>query len=150
MLAVVDAREMKARTHILHIPIQHLDVRELERRFELLEELVADAAAPYGTQRVVGRKWNLRQPFHGFLGPRGEVWRGFLELDAFHDQVHCPLVDKVVYDSRNTWRIWRIRLLCIVEDKFLSCTLGLEIPPDAILHEVFRPDVYAGSVVSIL
>ena len=36
------------------------------------------------------------------------------------------------------------------EDKFLSCTLGLEIPPDAILHEVFRPDVYAGSVVSIL
>ena len=31
----------------------------LERRFELLEELVADAAAPYGTQHVVGRKWNL-------------------------------------------------------------------------------------------
>ena len=35
------------------------------------------------------------------------------------------------------------------EDKFLSCPLGLEIPPRAILHEVIRPDVYAGSVVSI-
>ena len=71
------------------------------------------------------------------------------ELDAFHDQVHGPLVDKVVYDSGNTWRIWHIRLLCMGEDKFLCCPLGLEIPPRAILHEVIHPDVYAGSVVSI-
>ena len=105
MLAVVDAREMQARTHVLHIPIQHLDVRELKRHFELFEELVAGVAAPYGTQCVVGRKWNLRQPFHGFLDPRSKVWRGFLELDVFHDQVHCPLVDKVVNDSGNTWCI---------------------------------------------
>ena len=55
-----DAREMQARTHVIYIPMQHLEVRELERSFELLEELVADVAAPYGTQRVVGRKWNLR------------------------------------------------------------------------------------------
>jgi hypothetical protein len=69
---------------------------------------------------------------------------------VFHDQVHGPLVDKVVYDFGNTWCIWRLRLLCIGEDIFLSCELGLKIPLGTILHEVIRPDVYAGSVVSIL
>jgi hypothetical protein len=49
MLAVVDARENKARTHCFHIPIQLLDVQEIERRFGVLEEPVADAAGTYGT-----------------------------------------------------------------------------------------------------
>jgi hypothetical protein len=97
MLAVVDARENKAWTHSLHILIENSEVQEIERRDELLEEPMADTAAPYGTQRGVGRKWNLGQPFHGFFDFR-EVWRRFLERDAFHDQVHGPLVDKVVYD----------------------------------------------------
>ena len=35
----------------------------------------------------------------------------------------------------------------MVEDEFLSCELGLKIPPGAKLHEVIRPDIYAGTVV---
>jgi hypothetical protein len=49
MLVVVDARENKAWTYFLHILIQHPNVRDIERRFELLEEPVANVAAPYGT-----------------------------------------------------------------------------------------------------
>ena len=147
---MLGVEKIQAWTHFLYITIQHLHVWEIERRSELLEKLVADAASPYGTQRGVGRKWNLRQPFHGLLDPRSEVCREFLEHDAFHDQVHCPLVDKVVYDPGNTWRFWGIRLLYMREDKFLGCPLRLEIPPRAILHEVFHPDVYIGSVVNIL
>ena len=91
-------------------------------------------------------KWNLGQPFHGFFDFR-EVWRRFLERDAFHDQVHGPLVDKVMYDFGDAWRIGRLRLLCMVVDEFLSCELGLKILLGAILYEVILPDVYAGSVV---
>ena len=50
MLAEVGTLEkIKARTtHFHHILIQHLCVLEIERRFEVFEELVADGAAPYG------------------------------------------------------------------------------------------------------
>ena len=97
-----------------------------------------------------GKRTALRQPLDGFLDPRGEVWRRFLELNAFHDQVHVPFVDKVMYDLGNTWRIWHFSLLRMGEEKFLSFALGHKIPPGAIHHEVIRPNLYAGSIVGIL
>ena len=50
---------------------------------------------------------------------RGEVRRRFLERD-FHDQVHCPFVDKMMQDFGNAWRSWRLRLLYVVKEKILG------------------------------
>jgi hypothetical protein len=110
---------------------------------------VAYGAAPYGAQLEVGRRWNLRQPFYSSLDPLYEVRRRFLKLDAFHDQVHGILMDKVMYDLSNAWRFWRLRPLCTAKEIFLGHELGLKILCGPILHEVVRPDENASSIVII-
>ena len=116
MLAVVDTRGNEAWTHLPeHSNVQETewDWKEVERRTAILS----------------------------FLDPRN-VWRGFLERDASHNQVHGPFFNEM----ERLWRNWRLWPLRVVKAKFLSCALGLEILRDAVLHEVLGADVYAGAV----